>query len=211
MAVVPFTVVVNPRVRPDPRDREPLDLTLGQLRKIFDGNQKSWRDNDPRLADIPIRIIGRGGDSGSRAAFERYVLGDGSRSRSQGLLTSSDCVNRNDSTSSATTLCEKGTTTSLLDRVAEVPGAIGYADLADALRAEGVVPVRIDGRAAMPDDLREGYPFWTVEYVYRRADLPSDSLPVAFVNYLLADAQLAALAADGHLPCRTVPEICAQR
>ncbi|MEO3818978.1 substrate-binding domain-containing protein [Plantactinospora sp. B24E8] len=209
VAIVPFSVVVHPSVTGPGVDS--LTLSTTQLRRIFDGRQKTWRDVDPRLSPVPVRIVGRG-QSGSRVAFERYVLGDGRTPRSQGERTSSDCVNRTYA-SEATILCEESTTAGLLRRVTEVEGAIGYADAPDAQQAQpAVVPVRLDGRDTTPADIGAGYPFWTVEYVYRRQQSTGvASLASSVVDYLTGDAQANVLTATGYPACAHHAEICARR
>jgi phosphate transport system substrate-binding protein len=209
VAIVPYTIVVNPEVVPPGVDK--LALTRQQIRQVFDGRQKTWRDVDQRLRSIPIKIVGRG-QSGTRDVFERYVLGDGRTPRPQGTRTSSECVSL-DYVANATILCEESTTAGLLRRVAEVPGAIGYADTPDAVAAEPKVAlVRLDNRSATPDDIRAGYPFWTIEFVYRRGGQHADgSLAAAFVDHLTSDIEADVLGSSGYPPCSQHADLCRQR
>ncbi|MEU6075349.1 substrate-binding domain-containing protein [Micromonospora sp. NPDC047074] len=208
IAIVPYTIVVHPSVVPAGVDR--LTLTRQQVRAVFDGRQKTWRDLDRRLPPIPVKIIGRG-QSGTRDVFERHVLGDGRVPRPQGTRTSSDCVSL-DYAANASILCEESTTAGLLRRVAEVPGAIGYADAPDATSEPGVAPVSLDDRNGTVADIRAGYPFWTVEFVYRRGTPAEDrSLAAAFVDHLAGDVEAAVLGSSGYPPCSRHADLCRRR
>jgi phosphate transport system substrate-binding protein len=62
--VLIFAVVVD--------DEAGVDrLTTDQIRAIMSGAVTSWSQLGG--ADLPIRIVGRGPDSGSRSAVERYA------------------------------------------------------------------------------------------------------------------------------------------
>ncbi|GLY23109.1 substrate-binding domain-containing protein [Micromonospora sp. NBRC 101691] len=206
LAVIQFSVVVHPAVLG--RHTGALDLSAADLRKIFGGTARRWPEVRPGLADLPIRIVGRRSQSGSRVAFERYVLG-----RNQGALTSTDCAQPDDPGSREPTLCEVSTTEDVLDRVSGLPGAIGYAGTPDALKVRNqLVSVTIDGRTADPDDPGNGYPFWTVEYVYhRRHPTGQPSLAESFVTYLTEESQAQALARAGYPACRGLGLLCPNR
>lgn len=69
VAVVVYYVVVNGSVGMD-------TLTTEQVRGIYSGRYQDWsqlRGGEP----LPIRIVGRGQESGTRELFERRVLGTG--------------------------------------------------------------------------------------------------------------------------------------
>jgi phosphate transport system substrate-binding protein len=208
VAIVPYTVVLNRAVYPTATG--PVDLTTDQVRKVFDGRHKTWREIDSRFADIEIKIVARG-QSGSRIAFERYVLGDGMQARPQGPRTSSNCLTK-DYASPDTFLCEESTTSLALDRVAGLDGAVGYADTPDAQRASRVILANIDGRDSGLQNILAGYPFWTVEYAYVDGRKPAEqSIAAAFVDYLTSTDRAKDIAAAGYPPCGTNAALCERR
>ncbi len=209
IAIVPYTIVVNPGIVPPGVDK--LTLTRQQVRAVFDGRQKTWRDVDRRLKPIPIKIVARG-QSGTRDVFEQYVLGDGRIPRPQGARTSSDCVSL-DYAVTATILCEESTTAGLLRRVAEAPGAVGYADAPDAAAAAPKAAlVRLDNQEGTPEDIRAGYPFWTIEFVYRSGGQRADkSLAAAFIDHMTSDIEAGVLSSSGYPPCSQYADLCRRR
>ncbi|WP_203841166.1 PstS family phosphate ABC transporter substrate-binding protein [Winogradskya humida] len=207
IAIVAYTIVVNRKVFPGATG--PVRLTTTQVRAIFGGRQRTWRDIDPRFAALPVKIVARG-QSGSRNAFERYVLGDGTKPSSQGPRTSTNCVDQDYAGSDQTFLCEESSTGAVLDRASRLDGAIGYADAPDAARAGGtLLTVALDGRGSGLVDIGGGYPFWTVEHAYFRAG--GDPLAVDFVDYLTGRTQEPALQNAGYPPCSANQQLCGSR
>ena len=94
----------------------------------------------------------------------------------------------------------------LLQYVARIPGAIGYAQAADA-GASGnanIQPVQIDGLGAEPGVIGDGpgkYHFWAVEYLYSYGTPPANSLAAAFLGYLNGYAARDILRGQGYIPC----------
>jgi phosphate transport system substrate-binding protein len=189
VAVILYSFVANPSVTVP-------NLTMEQVRGIFAGRYTNWAVlGGP---DLPIRIIGRDHASGSRTTLEKYVLGG----NGQGALSSQQCLDKDRDASALTIVCEQSSTTELLRFVKDTPGAIGYADVADAGRAAGVTQLRIDGHKASLDEARQGYPFWAVEYVYSFGKLTGhDSLAAAYVEYLTSTRQSDTLKNANYPPC----------
>lgn len=218
VAIVPFSVVVNAGVRGSATG--PVSLSRDQLRDIFAGRITTWRQIDSRYSAATIVLVGRNSRSGSRGAFQQYVLGDGSTQRQQPGLNAPEC-RPPDGDLPPPYLCETATTGELLGRVAEVEGAIGYADTPQARRAgDDVLEVRIDGLTASPENL-DRYPFWTVEYAYYR-NLPAKtpSLAAEFVRHLISDMPAGSdatsariLEREGYPPCGDprFRDLCARR
>ncbi|TDC65568.1 hypothetical protein E1258_05315 [Micromonospora sp. KC207] len=206
LAVVQFSIVVNPSGLGSSVNT--LGLSTTQIRSIFDGTPKNWSDIDPTLARIPITIVGRRSQSGSRVAFERYVLNN----RGQGELTTPSC-DKPGSIPGKITLCEVSTTEDVLDAVSQVRGAIGYASTPEARQArDQLVLATIDGKGAEADDPRNGYPFWSVEYIYyRRQQTTEPSLVTSFVDYLTRPAQADAMSRAGFPPCSELGSLCEGR
>lgn len=207
VAVIVYGLVINKKVGVD-------HLSADQLAGIYSGRYTNWSQSPLGGAALPIQIVGRGASSGTRQAFERDVLGG-----SEGELSSDNCQTKDRIANAPTIRCERDTTEQLVQAVSTVPGAIGYADLAnqatkDAVRSGQIVPVTLDNRYPQVDSL-PSYPFWTVEYLYTRGT-PSISSPLgAFLAYLQSDSAQASLFSAGYTPCVSkngaFNQLCAER
>lgn len=99
------------------------DLTIEQIRDIFNGNIKNWKEVGGK--DLPIHVITREEGSGTRSAFESIVM-DNTEIKSDAVVQSS--------------------TESVKQSVASDPEAIGFVSLAHmsndvkALLVESVEP-----------------------------------------------------------------------
>ncbi|MET8853556.1 substrate-binding domain-containing protein [Amycolatopsis sp. NPDC004625] len=192
VAVVVYSLVVN---RAAGVDR----LTTQQVKDIFSGRVRNWDQLRPGPS-VPIGIVGRGQESGTRKTFEQKVLG-GAEDR----LTSDSCRRPERDPAAATTRCERGTTAEVLTEVAAVPGAIGYADVPAAKTAAARNPqvgvVQLDGRYPDVTAIDAGYGFWTVEYLYTKGVPDGESVLKRFLDYLASPAARAELQDAGYTPC----------
>ncbi|HEY3467571.1 MAG TPA: substrate-binding domain-containing protein [Amycolatopsis sp.] len=194
VAVVVYSLVVN---RAAGVDR----LTTQQVKDIFSGRVRDWDQLRPGPS-VPIGIVGRGQESGTRKTFEQKVLG-GAEDR----LTSDSCREPERDPAAATTRCERGTTAEVLTEVAAVPGAIGYADVpaakTAAARDQQVAVVQLDGRYPDVTSIAAGYRFWTVEYLYTKGVPDGASVLKRFLDYLASPTARAELQDAGYTPCVT--------
>ncbi|RZQ63560.1 PstS family phosphate ABC transporter substrate-binding protein [Amycolatopsis suaedae] len=192
VAVIVFGVVVNTSAGVD-------RLTTEQLRDIFQGRIRDWNQLRPGPS-MPIRLVGRGQESGSRQAFETEVLGG-----TEGGLSSDSCERPERDAGAATVRCERSSTSDVLAEIAATPGAIGYADVPAAKAAtagdQSLTTVRLDGREPDVSVIAAGYPFWTIEYLYTKGVPDGDSLLKNFLDYLRGDAARAELQEAGYTPC----------
>jgi phosphate transport system substrate-binding protein len=133
IGIVIFTVVVN-------KDTGIHDLSLEQLRAIHQGHHSNWKELNG--ADLPIRIVSRGSESGTRRAFEARVLG-----LPEEPLSSDDCITKNRNPGSSVVRCELSTTPAQLQEVNTVPGAIGYAEASAAATYGNINLVQLNGSA----------------------------------------------------------------
>jgi phosphate transport system substrate-binding protein len=159
VAVILFTLVVNKSVT------GVGSLTRDQVTAIYTGGITNWQAvGGP---DLPITVVGRPADSGTHAAFTRFVLT--APEKPVGLVESG--------------------TAEAIDRVGGTRGAIGYADLGAAYRAQGqVVTVALDGNSPTVGLVRSGaYPFWAIERMYTRRN--PDSLSLSFIGHVQRDIQ----------------------
>jgi ABC-type phosphate transport system substrate-binding protein len=190
IGVIIFTVVVN-------SGTHVATLTTPQIRGIFTGAYKDWKELGG--APGPIRIVSRYPNSGSQRAFDNFVLGG-----TEPPPSSYDCTDKNLIATSRVVLCQEPSTQALLQMVASIPGAVGYAEASDAsvYTGQGAQPVDLNG---LPDTFGNvgtsslQYPFWTVEYLYTYGAPAPSSLAGKFVAYVQSSSTF--LRANDVTPC----------
>jgi ABC-type phosphate transport system substrate-binding protein len=190
-----FTLVVS-------EDAGVQDLTLEQIRDIYAGRITNW--NEVHGKDVPIHLVSRYPDSGTRTTLERKVLGG----KKLPATTTSDCTALERDRPGR---CEVGRTDVLLDTVARTPGALGHSEAGNVAGREGVVPVRIDGYPATLDGVEKGaYPYWQTEYAYTYGEPPADSLAAGFLRYLSQQVGQDIIRSHGDRPCAELarPLLC---
>lgn len=189
VAVIIFAVVVN-------RQADVFNLTVADLRGIFSGTITNWRQVNG--ADLPIRIVSRVTGSGTRRAFDAKVLGG----QGEPPFSSYNCLTKDATPNSPVTRCEVTDTGTLLQRVNEIPGAIGYAQISDASTYTNVEGVKLDGWDPSIGAVERGaYPFWTVEYLYTYGSPAPGTLAASFLSFLTSDAAKDALRSADYTPC----------
>ena len=193
IGVIIFTVVVN-------RQTHVYNLTSTQVQEIFSGTIANWRQlGGP---DLPVSIVSRIPGSGTRRAFDQFVLGG----TAEPAVSSYDCTDKNAIPTSPVILCDEPSTPQLLQSVAQVPGAIGYAETSDvaAYSGGGIQPVQLDGIGDTFGNIgsRSGtYQFWTVEYLYTYGTPAPASLAAEFLAYVNTSTAKDALREQGYMPC----------
>ncbi|GAB2493019.1 substrate-binding domain-containing protein [Promicromonospora xylanilytica] len=207
LAIVPFTLVGS--------DDVPVDsLSLVDVRRIFGGEARIWSDITGNAADTAeIRVVGRSPGSGTRQTLERKVLGvDGDNPVAQVPPTSDNCRHRRaGEPDDAPIVCERFSTGDLIDQIANLDGAIGYADLYTVDQATGVRQVDLAGREASLTDIRDrGYQFWAVEYVYGRQGADATPLAEAFKDFLFSPKATATMERFNNYACLDVSPLCEQ-
>ncbi|MGW2301423.1 substrate-binding domain-containing protein [Streptomyces sp. NPDC001809] len=190
VAVSLYTLVLN--------DAVPLDdLPLDAIRRIYRGEITNWGQLVPGL-DLPVLLVSRDANSGTREVFQRRVLG-----RNEPANSSLDCRTSNDP-ESAVVRCELESTEQVLSTVARLPGAIGYTEVREGTGLKGLHRVAIDGRRPVLDELGESnYPYREVEYAYTWREPRPDSLTAGFLTYLRWGSGQDVVRGHGHLPCST--------
>ncbi|GAB2918182.1 substrate-binding domain-containing protein [Streptomyces mayteni] len=189
VALILFTLIADPDVAVE-------DLSLDQVRRIWGGEIDTWDNNRLNGAPLPIRTVSRERNSGTQQAFEERVLGQWEPGES-----STDCLD--DDADFGRINCQVRSTGAMVDTVARVEGAIGYAELGAAeARADDVKPIAIDGHHADLDAADAGaYPFWATEYAYSYGELTPDSLPASFLRFLTEQIGEDIVRGHGHRPC----------
>lgn len=147
--------------------------------------------------NLPVRIVGRDADSGSRSTYERYVLGTG-----EAQLSSTSCEEADRGFPSPVVRCERPTTQQVLSEVNRIDGAIGYADASAIGGYPRTRPVTIDKRQGRPELIAQAYPFWTIEYAYRPGGDKTGSFADNFVRYLRSPSVSQQMHEEGYVPCR---------
>jgi phosphate transport system substrate-binding protein len=184
-----FTIVVNPEAGVQ-------DLSLEQVRQIYDGRITNWADVGGN--DLPVRLVGRPGDSGTRRTLENRVLGG----RWEPVRNSDDCKGVAGGAPAGVIRCERPTTDDVLNAVAETPGSLGYSELQAASGHEGLLLLRIDGHAATVEAADHGaYPFWETEYAYTHGEPDAHSLAASFLRYLTNEVGRDIIRSHGQRPC----------
>ncbi|HEX3642137.1 MAG TPA: phosphate ABC transporter substrate-binding protein [Ktedonobacteraceae bacterium] len=130
-----FTLIINPQI-------DLTSLTTQQASNIFTGVITNWKDvGGPNLAISPVI---RPATSGTRALFDKYILGGASEAGNP--LTSDS-------------------STTVLDTVAHTPGGISY--VTTTLVNPTVKAIGLDGISATEQNIKSGtYRFWGFEHMY---------------------------------------------
>ncbi|MFC4500835.1 MULTISPECIES: substrate-binding domain-containing protein [Streptomyces] len=173
------------------------NLSTTDVRRLYLGRITNWRQlGGP---DLPVVLVSRDANSGTRQVFQRRVL----NRRSEIANSSVDCVRKDDPTAPVVR-CELDSTEQVLSTVAATPGAIGYSELNVARQAKGLHPLDLDGDPPSVDAIEHGtsdYPYRETEYAYTYG-LPSDtSLASNFLTYLIRGNGQSSIRTHGHLPC----------
>ncbi|MER6991906.1 substrate-binding domain-containing protein [Saccharopolyspora hirsuta] len=190
-----FGVVANPEAAVQ-------DLSADQIRMIYAGQITEWGQVGGKPG-LPIRLVSRDSNSGTRKTFEKHVLdpdpSDGVPGR-EPRITSDDCLVFDPGVAPAR--CERDSTAALLAKVATTPGALGYAEAQAAVGRDDVVQLRIGGQPATLEGADQGtYPFWETVYGYTYSDPRPDSLAASFLRYLTNQVGKDIVRSHGHSPC----------
>lgn len=190
-----FTLVAN-------KDTGVQNLTLRQVRDIYAGDVTNW--SEVGGSDTPVHLVSRQSDSGTRATLVQRVLAG----EEVPQHTVNDCTALDDD---AYGRCEVGGTETLLDKVAEIPGALGHSEVGSAQLRDDLFLIRVDGQEATLEGVEQGtYPYWQTEYAYTYGEPPADSIAAAFLRYLSNEVGKDVLRSHGNRPCAELdkPLVC---
>lgn len=116
-------------------------LTTQEIRDIYQGRVTNWMELGG--TDLPITVVSREGGSGTRAEFDRLVMGDRRTTRSALIAPSS---------------------TAMITSVSREPGAIGYVSM--SYLTSSVRAVAINGVEATLDNVRDSsYPLRSTLFI----------------------------------------------
>ena len=189
-----FTLVVN-------KDAHVNNLTLRQIRDIYARKITDW--SVVGGAKLPIHLVNRYSDSGTRGALEQRVLA-GKPVPASGT---GDCASL---VPTGPGVCEVDSTDTMLDTVARQSGALGYSEAAGVTSAD-LVKLDIDGMPPSLEGVEHGtYPYWQTEYAYTFGEPPAGSIAAAFLRYLTDQGGKDILREYGNRPCSETryPLVC---
>lgn len=157
VAVVIFSVIVNPGTGI-------TNLTTDQLKGIYAGTFTNW--NQVGGKDMPIVVVSRPSNSGTRATFQQYILGQNEKISGPASLV-------NDSTGVVVT------------SVTQTAGAIGYAATGQVPSGSATI-ITMNGNAATPANVENNtYTFWNIEHMYTKGQ--PTALAQALLDYMDSD------------------------
>ncbi|MER5792168.1 substrate-binding domain-containing protein [Streptomyces sp. NPDC001980] len=189
VALVVFALVVN--------DDVPLrNLTTADVRRLYRGEITNWKQlGGP---DRPVVLVSRDANSGTRQVFQRRILKRGEIANS-----SVDCMHKDDPTAKVIR-CELDSTDQVLSQVAELKGAVGYAELNVAEGAKGLHILSLDANAPSVDAIERGvspYPYREIEYAYTYGRPAATSLASSFLTYVERGNGQDVIRSHGHVAC----------
>lgn len=155
VAVVGITPIVNKAVGVS-------DLTVVQLRRLFTGEITNWKQVGGK--DLPVVVVNRAQGSGTRATFEKWVLGDRQPMAAQ----------------------EQDSTGMVRSIVASTPGAVSY--VAFSYVDKTVRPLALSGVKPTDQNVTTGaWPIWSYEHMYTKG------APIGLTKKFLAYIQSATM------------------
>jgi phosphate transport system substrate-binding protein len=158
VAVVGFAVVTSPSAGVK-------NLTRAQLRDVFAGKVANWKQAGG--ADQRIVIVNRPRTSGTRAVFQKVVMG-GIPLAESGLVE--------DATGTAVSI------------VKQTPGAVSYVALS-GITGGGLAIVSVDGVAPDETAIATGrYPIWSYEHMFTSGTPRGDA--AGFIAFVTKSADL---------------------
>jgi len=151
------------------------DLTLQQVRDIFNGKIKNWKDVGG--ADAPITVVSREAGSGTRSSFEQIIM--------EINLTKDALIQDSNGT--------------IRETVANDANAIGY--LSHGLLNEKIKAVRLDKQECTNESIATGE-YKLVRPIYLLVKGSHQGEIKSFIDYILSDEGQQTIKAKGLMPAK---------
>jgi phosphate transport system substrate-binding protein len=159
VAVVVFSVVINSKVTGVD------NLTAAQLKDIYTGKTKNWKEVGGN--DLPIVPVSRESGSGTRQTFESYVLG------------TKEAIPAGSTNPSGKSNGE------IAQAISSTDGSIGYVTT-DFAKKNSLKAVKIDGVEDTDENVKNNtYKYWNIEHMYTKGE--AKDLAKAFIDYTKSD------------------------
>lgn len=161
-----IAVVINPA-------NQVVGLTTQQIRDLFNGKVKNWKEVGG--ANAPITVVSREAGSGTRSSFEQ-IIGD--------IALSKDALIEN----------SNGT---IRETVANDANAIGY--LSHGLLNEKIKAVKVDGQVCTPESIQSGK-YLLVRPIFLLVKGEATLEIKGFIDYILSAEGQQTLKTSGLIP-----------
>jgi phosphate transport system substrate-binding protein len=163
-----IVVVVHP-------SNKVIGLTMDQVRNLFSGNIKNWKELGG--ADAPVTVVSREAGSGTRTSFEQIVGGV--------KLTDNAIIQDSNGT--------------IRETVANDVNAVGY--LSHGLLNEKIKALTIDGASCVPEEIICGA-YKLVRPIYFLTKTEPAGEMAAFINYVLSAEAQKIIQTSGLIPAK---------
>ena len=163
-----IAVVTNP-------GNQVVGLTMAQIRGIFNGTIRNWKEVGG--ANAPITVVSREAGSGTRSSFEQIV---------GGIVLSKDALIQD----------SNGT---IRETVANDANAVGY--LSHGLLNEKIKALKVDGRECTVDNITAGT-YTLVRPIYLLVKGQPSAAISAFIGYILSPEGQQTIKTNGLIPVK---------
>ncbi len=173
-----LTIAVNPN---NPITKIKDNLTSEEIKKIFSGEYKTWKQVDPSLPDAEIVVVTRDIGGGAHEVFQKKIMGDATV---------------------VETAIQAPSMGALVAKIMENENAIGYASYGvSAQNAGKVTPLKVDGILATEQTILDGsYKIQRPLIIVGSGELTA--VQKVFMQYLQSDAGVAILKDMGFIPTK---------
>ena len=162
VCVIGFAVVANPNVGAK-------NVSKQQLIDIFSGKITNWKEVGG--SDVKIVVINRPKSSGTRAVFNKTIMGTAKLTEAGG---------------------EQDATGSVVTAVSSTPGAVSYAALS-GVHGKGLTELTIDNLDPSDSNIESGkWPIWSYEHMFTKSGLDPDKNKAAsrFIAFVQSNTEL---------------------